>query len=71
MIIERNSWLKVADVQSGPKGARSCRRSGDAGVGIGEAGGLIEKKLCILCLDKWSVVQLSTPAIWSDNCTIL
>ena len=70
MIVERNSCLKVADVQSDPEGVRSCRRSGDTGIGTG-ACGLIEKKLCILCLDKWSAVQLSTPAICSDISTIL
>ena len=71
MIVERDSCLKVANVQSGPKGVRSCRRSGDNGVGIGEACGLIEKKLCKLCLDKWSAVQLSNPAICSNISTIL
>ena len=71
MIVERNSCLKVTDVQSGPEGVKSCRKSSDTGVGIGEAYGLIEKKPCILCLDKWSAVQLSTPAICSDISTIL
>ena len=56
MIVERNSCLEVADIQSGPKGVRSCRGDGDTGVVIGKACGLIEKKLCILCLDKWSAV---------------
>ena len=49
MIIERNSCLKVDDVQSDPEGVKSCRRSGDTGVGIGEACGLIEKKLLYAC----------------------
>ena len=71
MIVERNSCLEVADIQSGPKGVRSCRGGGDIGVGIGEACGIIEKKVCILCLDKWSAVQLSTPAICSDMSTTL
>ena len=61
----------MADVQSGPEGVRNCRGGGDTGVGIGEACGLIEKKLCMLCQDKWSAVQLSTPAICSDISTIL
>ena len=52
MIIERNSCSKVDDVQSDPEGVKSCRRSGDTGVGMGEACGLVEKKLCMLCLDK-------------------
>ena len=55
MIVERSSCLKVADVQSGPKGVRSCRRSGDTGIGIGEACGLIKKKFPMvrnICTDK-------------------
>ena len=71
MIIERNSCLKVADVQSGPEGIRCCRRSDDTGVGIGKVCESTEKKLCISCVDKWSSVQLSTPAICSDINTML
>ena len=44
MIVERDSCLKVANVQSGPKGVRSYRRSGDNCVGIGEACGLIREE---------------------------
>ena len=41
--------MKAADIQFGSKGVkRSCRRSGDTGIGVGEACALIEKKLCII-----------------------
>ena len=40
--------MKAADIQFGSKGVRRCRRSSDTGIGVGEACGLIEKKLCII-----------------------
>ena len=72
-IVVLNSWLNVAEVQSGVDTEIICMSSSRIGVGRRSAWGCKRKKCCILSRDNVSATPLCTPAtcsIWMDMSNI-